>query len=230
MSLTTGDQLGPYEVLAPLGAGGMGEVFRAKDTRLDREVAIKVLPEALALDPDWRVRFERETKAVAALSHPNILAIFDFGVHDAVAYAAMELRPSFRSLWFRTYLQTYLERDVRAISSIRDLATFRRFLALLASRGGQILNKTALAAPLGVSVHAITEWLNILEITGQLLVVPPFFENFGKRLIKSPKIYFVDSGLVCHLLGIDSEAACANRRFLALSGKASSHQRSSSNR
>ena len=124
------------------------------------------------------------------------------------------LRPSFRSLWFRSYLQTYLERDVRAISSIRDLATFRRFLALLASRGGQILNKTDLAAPLGMSVHAITEWLNILEITGQLLVVPPFFENFGKRLIKSPKIYFVDSGLVCHLLGIDSEAALRQSPFL----------------
>lgn len=91
MSLNPGTRLGPYEILGAIGAGGMGEVYRAKDTKLDREVAIKVLPEALALDPDRRVRFEREAKAVAALSHPNILAIFDFGVHDAVAYAAMEL-------------------------------------------------------------------------------------------------------------------------------------------
>jgi predicted AAA+ superfamily ATPase len=92
-------------------------------------------------------------------------------------------RPSLRALWFQSYLQTYLERDVRAISSIRDLSTFRRFLALLASRCGQILNKTDLAAPLGVSVHAIGEWLSILEVTGQILLAPPFFENFGKRLI-----------------------------------------------
>ncbi len=138
----------------------------------------------------------------------NKVAMFRGGFPEVL------VRPSVRPLWFQSYLQTYLERDVRAISSIRDLATFRKFLALLASRCGQILNKTDLAAPLGVSVHAITEWLNILEVTGQLLVVPPFFENFGKRLIKSPKMYFVDSGLVCHLLGIDSEVALRRSPFL----------------
>src|SRR5450759_2120137 len=91
MSLAAGSRLGPYEVIAPLGAGGMGEVYKAKDTRLDRDVAIKVLPESLAKDPDALSRFEREAKAVAALSHPNILGIFDFGSQDGVAYAAMEL-------------------------------------------------------------------------------------------------------------------------------------------
>jgi predicted AAA+ superfamily ATPase len=114
-------------------------------------------------------------------------------------------RPSTASTWFRSYVQTYLERDVRAVSSIRDLATFRRFLALVASRCGQILNKTDLAAPLSVSVPTIAEWLSILEVTGQIVLLPPFYENFGKRLIKSPKLYFVDSGLLCHLLGIESE-------------------------
>lgn len=116
--------------------------------------------------------------------------------------------------WFRSYVQTYLERDVRAISSIRDLSTFRRFLALLASRCGQILNKSDLAAPLGVSVPTITEWLSILEITAHIMLVPPFYENFGKRLIKSPKIYFLDSGLVCHLLGIESLAALTRSTFM----------------
>lgn len=129
-------------------------------------------------------------------------------------YPEVVARPSAASLWFRSYLQTYLERDVRAVSSIRDLSTFRRFIALLASRCGQILNKTDLAAPLGLSVPTITEWLNILEITGQIVLVPPFFENFGKRLIKSPKLYFVDSGLVCHLLGLESEAALVRSPFL----------------
>lgn len=122
--------------------------------------------------------------------------------------------PSVSQTWFRSYIQTYLERDVRAISSIRDLATFRRFLSLLASRCGQILNRTDLAAPLGVTVPTISEWLNILEITSQIILVPPFYENFGKRLIKSPKLYFYDSGLVCHLLGIESENMLNRSTFL----------------
>src|SRR6202790_5522177 len=115
-------------------------------------------------------------------------------------------RPKARNLWFASYLQTYLERDVRAITNVRDLATFRRFLALLASRHGQILNKTDLAAPLGVSVPTISEWLHILEMTGQVIIVPPYFENLGKRLIKSPKVFWGDPGFACYLLGIASEA------------------------
>ena len=79
MSLAPGTRLGPYEIVAPLGAGGMGEVYRARDTRLARDVAVKVLPARLSEDADALARFEREAKAVAALSHPNILAIFDFG-------------------------------------------------------------------------------------------------------------------------------------------------------
>lgn len=122
--------------------------------------------------------------------------------------------PSVSQTWFRSYIQTYLERDVRAISSIRDLATFRRFLSLLASRCGQILNRTDLAAPLGVTVPTISEWLNILEITSQIILVPTFYENFGKRLIKSPKLYFCDSGLACHLLGIESENMLNRSTFL----------------
>jgi predicted AAA+ superfamily ATPase len=123
-------------------------------------------------------------------------------------------RPKSRALWFASYLQTYLERDVRAISNIRDLVTFRRFLALLASRHGQVLNKTDLAAPLGVSVPTVSEWLHILEITTQIIVVPPYFENLGKRLIKSPKIYWGDPGLACYLLGITSQAELQRSPFL----------------
>jgi predicted AAA+ superfamily ATPase len=123
-------------------------------------------------------------------------------------------RPKARGLWFSSYLQTYLERDVRAITNVRDLVTFRRFLALLASRHGQILNKSDLAAPLGVTVPTLAEWLRILEVTGQIILVPPYFENFGKRLIKSPKIYWGDSGLACHLLGINSAAELERSPFL----------------
>src|ERR1700737_3149548 len=91
MTLSAGSRLGPYEILAPIGAGGMGEVWKARDEKLDRDVAVKVLPQSVAADPDTLARFEREAKAVAALSHPNILAIHDFGNQDGVAYAVMEL-------------------------------------------------------------------------------------------------------------------------------------------
>jgi predicted AAA+ superfamily ATPase len=123
-------------------------------------------------------------------------------------------RPGGARLWFSSYLQTYLERDVRAVTAVKDLATFRRFLALLASRHGQVLNKTDLAAPLGVSVPTIAQWLSVLETTAQILIVPPFFENLGKRLIKSPKVYLADSGLACHLLGIDTAAELAKSPFI----------------
>ena len=91
MALSPGTRFGPYEILAAIGAGGMGEVYKAADTRLEREVAIKVLPTAFAQDAERLSRFEREAKAVAALSHPNILSIFDFGVEDGQAYAVTEL-------------------------------------------------------------------------------------------------------------------------------------------
>jgi eukaryotic-like serine/threonine-protein kinase len=91
MALSAGTRLGPYEILSPLGAGGMGEVYKARDSRLDRDVAVKVLPESLLEDGEALARFEREAKAVAALSHPNILAIHDFGREGGIAYAVMEL-------------------------------------------------------------------------------------------------------------------------------------------
>src|SRR3990172_2184447 len=89
--LTTGTLLGPYEILSPLGTGGMGEVYRAQDKRLDREVAIKVLPEHLAENPQALERFEREAKALAALSHPNILVVYDIGAVEGMSFVVMEL-------------------------------------------------------------------------------------------------------------------------------------------
>src|SRR5215831_7813755 len=91
MTLPTGSRLGPYEVLAPLGAGGMGEVYRARDTRLGREVAIKVLPAGLSADPERLKRFEREARSASSLNHPNIVTIYDIGAEGGVSYIAMEL-------------------------------------------------------------------------------------------------------------------------------------------
>ena len=90
MALGSGTKLGPYEIQSPLGAGGMGEVYRARDTRLGRDVAIKVLPEALANDADRLRRFEREARTIAALNHPNILGIYDIGAHDGAPFLVSE--------------------------------------------------------------------------------------------------------------------------------------------
>ena len=91
MSLKTGTKLGPYEIIALIGAGGMGEVYRARDTRLGRDVAVKVLTESFSQDPERLRRFEQEARSVAALNHPNILALFDIGSQDGRPYLVSEL-------------------------------------------------------------------------------------------------------------------------------------------
>src|SRR5258708_21267236 len=91
MALTSGTRLGPYELVSPLGGGGMGEVYRARDTRLERDVAIKVLPTNLSSDPSLRQRLEREAKAVSKLSHPHICTLHDIGHQDGVDFLVMEL-------------------------------------------------------------------------------------------------------------------------------------------
>src|SRR5882724_3063043 len=90
MALTSGAKLGPYEILAPLGAGGMGEVYRATDSRLDRTVAVKILPVHLSDNPEARQRFEREARTISSLNHPNICVLHDVGTQDGTAYLVME--------------------------------------------------------------------------------------------------------------------------------------------
>src|SRR5215467_7211213 len=90
MALTSGTRLGPYEIQSPLGAGGMGEVYRARDTRLNRDVAIKVLPEHLSQSPELRERFEREARAISQLSYPHICVLHDIGNHNGKTYLVLE--------------------------------------------------------------------------------------------------------------------------------------------
>lgn len=104
--------------------------------------------------------------------------------------------------FYRDYVQTYIERDVRQLIQIKNLGLFKKFIQLCAGRVGQILNANSLANEVGVSNHTINEWLSILEASFVLIRVQPYFENFGKRVIKSPKIYFTDVGLLTYLLGI----------------------------
>src|SRR5207247_1201146 len=90
MALDAGVRLGPYEIVAPIGAGGMGEVYRARDMRLDRTVAIKVLPSSLASDPQLRERFDREARAISSLNHPHICTLYDVGHQDGVDFLVLE--------------------------------------------------------------------------------------------------------------------------------------------
>jgi eukaryotic-like serine/threonine-protein kinase len=90
MTLTSGPKLGPYEVVSPLGVGGMGEVYRARDTRLDRAVAIKILPTHLSDNPEFKQRFEREARTVSSLNHPHICHLYDIGSQDGTDYLVMQ--------------------------------------------------------------------------------------------------------------------------------------------
>jgi predicted AAA+ superfamily ATPase len=106
------------------------------------------------------------------------------------------------SLWHSSYIQTYLERDVRTLRQVGDLTTFQNFLRALAARNGQLLNLTDVARDLGVAVNTVKSWISVLEATFQILVLRPYFGNIGKRLVKSPKIYFTDIGTLCYLAGL----------------------------
>jgi hypothetical protein len=105
---------------------------------------------------------------------------------------------------YRNYFQTYIERDVRKLINVKDLQQFQKFIGLCAGRIGQVINQEGLANEVGVSSPTIKHWLSILEASFILRRLPPYFENFGKRMIKSPKIYFTDVGLAAYLLGIEN--------------------------
>src|SRR5258706_12261812 len=105
MPIQSGTKLGPYEVLSPLGAGGMGEVYKARDTRLEREVAIKVLPSNLSSSADFKARFDREAKAISSLQHAHICVLYDVGSQNGVDYLVMDLREG--ETWAHRFLRTH---------------------------------------------------------------------------------------------------------------------------
>lgn len=107
-------------------------------------------------------------------------------------------------IWLQSYIQTYLERDVRQIINVKDLGKFQLLLRLCAGRTGQLVNYNALANEVGVDNKTIKSWISILETSFVIFLLPPYFKNFNKRLVKTPKLYFYDTGLVCALLEIRS--------------------------
>ncbi len=186
------------------------ELFPFIRTRIDRD------PEARG---QWLLTGSQDFALMRGVSESMagraaILHMLPFGTEETAAvtlfrggYPEVVNDPGGADLWFRSYVQTYIERDVRALVNVANLSLFRRFLSVLATRTGQLLNKTDLAAPLGVSVPTITTWLDVLETTGVILSIPPWFENLGKRILKSPRLYVADSGLACHLVGIETAEA-----------------------
>ncbi|HET6348823.1 MAG TPA: serine/threonine-protein kinase, partial [Candidatus Krumholzibacteria bacterium] len=173
MPLSPGTRLGPYEITAPLGAGGMGEVFRATDTRLGREVAIKVLPQHLSANPEVRARFEREAKTVSSLNHPHICTLFDVGREGDTDYLVMELvegetlaqrlekgaLPTADVLRLGTEISDALDRAHRAGVIHRDLKPGN---IMLTRSGAKLMDfglarATGMAGPTGSGVTALTQ-------------------------------------------------------------------------
>lgn len=106
--------------------------------------------------------------------------------------------------FFESYIRTYIERDLKTIIDVKNLSDFRRFIRMIATRCGQLLNYKSLSSEVGVSDVTIRKWVHALETSGLIYLLSPYYANVGKRLIKSPKLYFADHGLLCHLLGVDN--------------------------
>ena len=133
------------------------------------------------------------------------------------SYPALYDRPVSPGDWFPNYVSTYVERDVRQLLVVRDLSLFQRFLKMCAARSGQLLNLSSLAADCGISHVTAREWLTVLEASYIVYLLRPYHRNFGKRLVKMPKLYFLDTGLMAYLLGIrdaESLATHASRGML----------------
>lgn len=139
------------------------------------------------------------------ISSPGHVLQTDNGYLVRGFYPQLYQRETDVELFYSSYIQTYLERDIQQLAHVKDLNQFQRFLVLCASRVGQLLNASALAVEVGVSVPTIQAWLSILEASYIIYMLPPYHGNVRKRMIKSPKIYFYDVGLACHLLGLHTE-------------------------
>lgn len=138
------------------------------------------------------------------LSHPKFTkpALFDYlfyGTYPRIYHESLDA-----GLWYSSYLKTYVERDIRQIVNVQDLTQFQLFIKMCASRHAQELNLQSLGSDCGISQSTAQRWISALEASYLIFTLKPYFRNFNKRLVKAPKLYFYDPGIVCHLLGIES--------------------------
>jgi len=170
------------------------------ETLAGRAAILRLLPlsrrEALGL-PDEPFAWETGARATPAPADDPWPALVRGGYPELVAQPSRDA-----ALWHSSYLQTYLERDVRGLRQVGDLSQFQLFLRALAARSGQLLNLSALARDLGIAVNTAKAWLGVLEASHQIFLLRPFHANLGKRLVKTPKVYFADLGTLCHLVGL----------------------------
>jgi predicted AAA+ superfamily ATPase len=184
---------------------------RVTETLAGRTAILRLLPlsfrEALE-ETDRALPWEGSTvqPLQQSLSYPDLWKNFLRG-----GYPEVVVEPDRKlEFWHSSYIQTYLERDVRTLRQVGDLTLFQNFLRALAARSGQLLNLTEMARDLGLAVNTIKAWLSILEATFQVIVLRPYYGNIGKRLVKTPKVYFMDTGTLCHLTGLkDPEHAAS---------------------
>lgn len=175
-----------------------------------RVAILRLLPlsyREIAGHPTAPLPWERGRKPQRALMAPRDLwqSFLRGGYPELVANPGRDL-----ALWHASYVQTYLERDVRSLRQVGDLSQFQVFLRALAARAAQLLNLAELSRDLGVAVNTVKAWLSVLEATYQVIVLRPYYGNVGKRLVKTPKLYFADLGTLCYLAGLkDPEHAMA---------------------
>jgi len=160
--------------------------------RLETKVSSSPVADSIGKIPDMASSVETTLSGIVRGSYPE--TVFD---------PARETR-----LWYASYVQTYLERDVRRLRNVGDIEEFQRFMRALAARNGQILNMAELGRDIGVALNTVKAWISILVATYQVVLLRPYHRNLGKRLVKSPKVYFTDTGLACYLTGIQTVEQC----------------------
>jgi predicted AAA+ superfamily ATPase len=176
-----------------------------------RAAILKLLPlsyREAAGDPNCALPWEsgRTGKDLPGLSYLELWKGFLRGTYpELIAEGDRDF-----SLWHASYVQTYLERDVRGLRQIGDLTLFQNFLRTIAARSGQLLNLADIGRDLGIALNTVKQWMSILEATFQIIILRPYFVNIGKRLVKTPKVYFIDTGTLCYLAGLkDAEHAAS---------------------
>lgn len=157
----------------------------------------------------WESR-ERRNCAAARPVAPSLVAPALWKVLARGCYPELHAEPDRdAAAWHASYAQTFLERDVRSLRQIGDLTQFQGFLRMLAARSGGLLSLSDLSRDLGIAVNTVKAWISVLEATDQIIILRPWFANVGKRLVKMPKVYFTDTGTLCHLVGIRDAAHAA---------------------
>ncbi len=179
------------------GSQQFGLIKNLSDTLAGRIALLELLPLSVA----EKRRHLSLADTFALFRHAALTGSYP----ELVVDEAVDLRA-----WYASYLQTYLERDIRTLYNIGDLRDFQRFVRLLAARCGQQLNMSDFSRDLGVSVPTVKSWLAILEACRVVYLLPPYYANLGKRITKAPKVYFVDIGLACSLAGVRDEAHLFN--------------------